>query len=179
MSFKTLVIHPIDPSTEFLNRIYIDKNWTVINDPNVSGKELKEQIKAHDRIIMLGHGTFECLASVVDGRIIRFLIDSTFAYLLREKICVCIWCNADMFFKKYLLDHTQGLYTGMIISEHEEALLYSVRTNSNEILESNKLFAESIKECIDGPDPQYHILEKYKSDSNPIIMFNRENIFQE
>lgn len=179
MELKTLVIHPTDSSTNFLSRIYSNEKWTIINDPLISSKTLKEQIKAHDRIIMMGHGTEIGLASIIDGRLERYIIDSTLVYLLREKICVCIWCNADVFFKKYLLNDTQGLYTGMIISEHEEALLYSIKTNSEQILESNILFAESIKEFIDAPDPQHNIIQKYDSESNPIIMFNRQNIFQE
>ena len=53
---KTLVIHPKDSTTDFLSDIYIDKEWTLITK-NVSKKILKESIKEHDRIIMLGHGT--------------------------------------------------------------------------------------------------------------------------
>jgi len=51
---KTLVIHPFDVTTGFLSVIYEGKkDWTVI-DTNVSSKFLKEQIKNHNRIIMLG-----------------------------------------------------------------------------------------------------------------------------
>lgn len=57
---KTLVIHPKDITTDFLSDIYSDKDWTVINI-NVSKSFLKKQIKEHDRIVMLGHGTGEGL----------------------------------------------------------------------------------------------------------------------
>jgi hypothetical protein len=50
---KTLVIHPKDSTTDFLSVIYSDKDWTIINT-NISKKVLKEQIKTHDRIVMLG-----------------------------------------------------------------------------------------------------------------------------
>lgn len=53
---KTLVIHPKDQTTDFLSVIYDDKDWTIINT-NVSKSYLKTQIKSHDRIVMLGHGT--------------------------------------------------------------------------------------------------------------------------
>ena len=76
---------------------------------NVSKKVLKEQIKSHDRIVILGHGTEKGLLGFN-----RYIIDSTWIYLLREKNCVCIWCNANVFVKKYNL---KGFYTGMIISE--------------------------------------------------------------
>lgn len=83
----TLVIHPKDQTTDFLSEIYLDKNWTVINT-NTSKKFLKEQILTHDRIVMLGHGTEKGLLGYD-----RYIIDSTLVYLLREKECVCIWCN--------------------------------------------------------------------------------------
>ena len=57
---------------------------------NTSKSFLKQQIILHDRIIMLGHGTEEGLIGFN-----RFFINSSLVYLLREKICVCIWCNAD------------------------------------------------------------------------------------
>ncbi len=74
---KTLVIHPKDSTTDFLSEIYSDKNWTVVNT-NVSKKFLKEQIKSHDRIVMLGHGTESGLIGFD-----KFIIDSTWVYLLR------------------------------------------------------------------------------------------------
>src|SRR5690606_14597319 len=103
----------------FLSDIYLDKNYTIITT-NTSKSFLKEQIQSHDRIVMLGHGNENGLFGFD-----RFVIDSNFVYLLREKICVCIWCNADVFVKKYRL---KGFYTGMIISEYDEALLYCVPT---------------------------------------------------
>lgn len=52
---KTLVIHPEDSSTDFLCPIYqtiVDKT-VLIKD--LSKAEVAEQIKIHDRIIMLGY----------------------------------------------------------------------------------------------------------------------------
>src|ERR1035437_860766 len=112
---KTLVIHPPDASTDFLKVIYEGKDWALINT-NPSTKFLKEQINLHDRIIMLGHGTEEGLLGFG-----RYVIDSTLVYLLREKECVAVWCNADQFVGKYGL---KGFYTGMIISEIDEALMF-------------------------------------------------------
>ena len=132
---KTLVIHPFDITTGFLEDIYIDKDWTVV-DWNPSKCGLKNLIKEHDRIIMLGHGTEDGLLGYN-----RFVINSELVYLLREKLCVCIWCNADKFVEKYSL---KGFYTGMIISEHEEAIMFCVNTTNTEIYNSNTLFAKAI-----------------------------------
>lgn len=165
---KTLVIHPKDSSTDFLSIIYSDKDWTVINT-NISKKFLKEQIKSHDRIIMLGHGT-PCGLLVFD----RFVIDSTLVYLLREKDCVCIWCNADLFVQKYKL---KGFYTGMIISEFEEAMYFTVSTDDNDIDFSNSLFANAIKESIDNSDMLTNVKKLYDGVS-PVITYNKKNLYQ-
>jgi hypothetical protein len=164
---KTLVIHPKDSTTDFLSEIYLDKDWTVINI-NVSKKVLKEQIKSHDRIVILGHGTEKGLLGFN-----RYIIDSTWIYLLREKNCVCIWCNANVFVKKYNL---KGFYTGMIISEVEEAEMYNLPTNWQWINESNKDFAFAIKESID----EENMLEKTKllyEGNSSIVEFNRKNLY--
>ena len=166
---KTLVIHPKDSTTDFLSEIYREKDWTIINT-NISKKVLKEQIKTHDRIVMLGHGTEKGLLGFN-----KFVIDSTWVYLLREKICVCIWCNADVFVKKYVL---KGFYTGMIISEYEEAIMCCVPTNSHWIAESNTNFALAIKNSID----EENMLEKAKlfyEGNSAVVEFNRNNLYYE
>lgn len=147
---KTLVIHPFDSTTEFLKEIYKDQpEWTILNSPYIRKKELVEAIKSHDRIIMLGHGTEFGLLAKITQNSFRFIIDSTFVYLLREKDLVGIWCNANVFFDKYKL---KGFYTGMIVSEYEEALMYSLDTYFSDIEQSNFLFAKSVKESIMEPD---------------------------
>jgi hypothetical protein len=166
---KTLVIHPNDSTTDFLREIYKDKDWTVINT-NTSKKLLKEQIKTHDRIVMLGHGTEHGLIGFN-----KFVIDSTCVYLLRNKNCVCIWCNADEFVKKYGL---KGFFTGMIISEYEEAIMYAISTSSHWIAESNTDFALAIKNSID----EENMLEKAKmlyEGNSSVVEFNRNHLYYE
>jgi len=166
---KTLVIHPKDPTTNFLREIYKNKDWTVINT-NTSKKFLKEQIKTHDRIMMLGHGTEQGLLGFN-----KFVIDSTWVYLLRNKNCVCIWCNADEFVKKYGL---KGFFTGMIISEYEEALMYAISTTPYWIAESNNDFALAIKNSID----EENMLEKAKilyEGNSSVVEFNRNHLYYE
>ena len=165
---KTLVIHPQDYTTRFLTVIHQDHpEWTVITE-SVSKKVLKEQIKAHDRIVMLGHGTPYGLLGFG-----RFVIDSTYVYLLREKDCVCIWCNANMFVEKYGL---KGFYTGMIISEIDEAYMCSVKVGVDELEAANWLFAEAIQQSIDEPN----MLEKAQSifdGDGEVHKFNKSNMY--
>jgi hypothetical protein len=164
---KTLVIHPKDQTTDFLSTIYQDKDWTLITN-NTSKKYLKEQIKSHDRIIMLGHGTENGLLGFD-----KFVIDSTWVYLLREKHCICIWCNANLFVDKYDL---KGFHTGMIISEYEEALMFSIPTNSFFLNESNTDFAHAIKHSIDSSDMLNSVISLYDGNS-AVVIFNKQNLY--
>lgn len=166
---KTLVIHPKDTTTDFLSDIYKDKDWTVITE-KISKSQLKIEIIHHDRIIMLGHGSEDGL---FDLKNYRFVISSELVYLLRPKICVGIWCNADKFFEKYKLN---GFYTGMIISEIEEAYLYSVRGSLDIIEQSNKLFAYAVKESIDLTNIVDNVKQIYVGD-NDVISFNKNNLY--
>ena len=59
---KTLVIHPEDKSTDFLNPIYYGRDWTVITEGTKD--EVRWAIDEHDHIIMMGHGTPQGLLSV-------------------------------------------------------------------------------------------------------------------
>jgi len=167
----TLVIHPFDPTTAFLSTIYADMKWTVLSE-NVSKKVLKEQIKAHQRIILMGHGSNMGLFG--HGRL---FIDSKLVYLLREKECICIWCNANEFVSRYEL---KGFYTGMIISDFEEALLYCIKCTADDIDSSNRLFAEIVRAAIftENCEAMASMIKKlYHRDDNPVILFNKENIF--
>lgn len=166
----TLVIHPKDETTDFLESIYAGLGFTVIRD-NTSWSNLKRQIKGHDRIIMMGHGNEYGLLGFK-----RLVIDSRLVYLLREKLCVCIWCNAHGFAPHYRL---KGIYTGMIISETQEAIDYEVKfRHVNQIEESNNLFASTMKKLINGELTIEQSITEYNIPGNPIIEYNRQRIFQ-
>jgi len=164
---KTLVIHPDDRTTDFLKPIYEGRGWTVITKHK---KELKRQdflseVKAHDRIIMMGHG--------YPGGLFMSYIDSTIVDILREKDCVCIWCNADQFVNKYGL---KGFYTGMFISEVSEANWFKIQTDQDAVDHSNNLFTELVVEHIDKKNPQPAIKEAYVGDC-PVIQFNNDRLY--
>jgi hypothetical protein len=170
---KTLIIHPDDITTQFLSECYvdnllIDSDYTLV-DYDMRKNELEELIKNNDRIIMLGHGSENCLYGYD-----KYVIDSTYVYLLKDKICIGIWCNADQFFRKY---HLKGFYTGMIISEYIEAYYYNINANSDEIKESNRLFALALKSSINTKDFVDNMKSIYKGDTD-LIKFNQNNLFQ-
>ena len=166
---KTLIIHAEDASTDFLKKIYDGKDYTVITS-TIGKSRIKKAISEHDRIIMMGHG---CEKGLFDAKY-NTLIDSNFVYLLREKECAAIWCNADVFFKKYGL---KGIYTGMIISEYMESQLYNVFGDYQDIEKSNIAFAEYMKDFVEDKDLDT-FKEKYFDDDNHIIKFNIERVFK-
>jgi hypothetical protein len=162
---KTLVIHPKDKSTEFLKEIYLGKGWTINNDIYGSRKKVIEQIKEHDRIIMMGHG---CPSGLFYTPIRPDLV-----YLLRKKECVCIWCNADKFVLRYGL---KGFYTGMFISEVGEARYFNIDATQEEVDYSNDLFTKAVTKYIDSKDMWSQIIEAYRGD-DLVIQYNNQRLY--
>lgn len=169
---KTLVIHPKDITTDFLKGIYYNKSWTVVNDPKIKREELIEEIEGHDRIFMMGHGSPQGLFGG-DG----MLIDQNLVPLLKQKITMFIWCHADKFVNKYSL---KGFYTGMFVSEEEEALYCNIPGSTDEQIEySNTLFAETVNRFIDVDNILGNVKALYnnKEDGNIIIEYNRSRLY--
>lgn len=163
---KVLVIHPKDKSTDFLKTIYEDLDCTLI-DYNPSTKELKEALRNHGKVIMLGHGDSYGLFGF-DRRV----IDSTLVYLLREVELVGVWCYANEFFEKYNLN---GIYTGMVISEESEAILEGILSTKSNIDESNIQFALGIKHFVNSED--INDFHKHYTIQTRVGEFNRERIY--
>lgn len=164
---KTLVIHLKDKTTKFLSVLYKGKGYKVITD-RLPLSYIMEQVKKHDRIMMMGHGTPRGLIgySHVFG-------DSDFINLLREKDCVCIWCNADMYVQRYGI---KGFYTGMFISEVGEAQYFNIDVDQDVIDYSNHLFVEELKRVLDSPNVLNEIKSTYVGDC-PVIRFNNDRLY--
>lgn len=157
-----------------LSIIYRNKpNWTVCKDNGISKNALIKLIQNHERIIMLGHGTpFGLINSARNG----YLIDDSYADLLRTKECVSIWCYSDQYFRR---NNIKGFHTGMIISEvaEEAYVLGYIPLQVNEIYSNMIKFSKCVEECIDlSPNEmKQHILNTYVGD-DPVTTFNRKNI---
>jgi hypothetical protein len=96
---KTLIVHPEDASTTFLEIVYAPiENKTVITG-GVSKTELMMLIQEHDRVMMMGHGSPGGLFGIGKFRNCgAYIIDQTMVpYLKSKKDNVFIWCNADKF----------------------------------------------------------------------------------
>lgn len=180
MEKTTLVIHPKDASTDFLARIYKDKDWDIIKSWPGDSASLKRYMDCYDRIIMMGHGTPGGLININFYKNCPsqfYAIDNYFVDLLQKKETVSIWCNSDQFARLYKLP---GFHTGMIISEVSEAqyVLGKTPLNAEETLDNMNLFADVVGKHIDNPnllEMQKLIREQYNRD-DPVSAFNRDNI---
>lgn len=181
---KTLVIHPSDRSTDFLKIIYErhakDSEWTILNKSDTLTYDgLKELIKQHDRIIMMGHGIPHGLINPrwVFQKMRGLVIDESFAKLLKIKDTVSIWCWSDQYFRRYGI---KGFHTGMIISEVHEAGFAIGKTplDEKQTLENMEMFARAVRDCIDNTNPyemQKYVLEHYVGEDE-VTQFNRKNV---
>lgn len=161
---KTLIIHPDDRSTDFLSILYAQIPYKKILCGGVSQKELVRLIKAHDTIMMMGHGSPRGLFAM--GKFPTnsgFVIDEKHVKYLREKECVFIWCYASDFVKKHNLS---GFSTGMFISELSEAMFCGVKEATQEMVdESNEkfvtLFNEAVSKNEDKQKAYYEVMNEY------------------
>ena len=179
---STLIIHPKDPSTDFLKPIYAPiQDKTVING-GIGTKELCELIRCHDRVIMLGHGTPIGLLSVGQFPKVKgsYIIDYSYSDLLSvKKENIFIWCFADQFVKR---DRLEGFCSGMFISEVGEAFSWGYYISDSKLIEeSNQCFASVISLSIHKPlEVMYeNVLQDYGyvAETNQIAKFNLERLY--
>lgn len=179
---KTLIVHPKDNSTNFLDIVYNPiPNKTVITG-GITKKELHDLIREHDRIMMMGHGCPSGLFSV--GQFFDkqgLIIDYTTVPLLVEKEDnVFIWCNADKFVNYYEL---KGFYSGMFISEVGEADWCGLPgTDQNIVDESNFGFCNIIAKHInETKDVIYENVKKEYgliAEGNPVAYYNNIRLYK-
>lgn len=166
---KTLVIHPADPTTDFLKTIYQGLDCEVITDQLSKGKLIRK-IKENERIIMLGHGApyglFGHYGMMISSEHVEFLRDKPHN--------VYIWCHANQFVERYNLN---GFYSGMFISEVGEANYCGIKTTQDEVTYSNEYFAKLVNEVVNTNIILEHVKSQYKSDTNKVIEYNTARLY--
>lgn len=180
---RVLVIHPDDRSTDFLKLIYKDKDYDVITECNISRSDLKESISNHDKIIMLGHGTGDGLLNpkyfmhkYYEFCARPYIIDNTFADLLREKETISIWCNSDAFFRSADI---KGFHTSMVVSEvsEQQFILGKVYLNEKEQLDNMIYFSKIVNQCIEyKPEDMKQYILTYYNNNDPVTQYNRSSM---
>jgi hypothetical protein len=195
---NTLIVHPKDNSTTFLDIVYKDvPNQTLITG-GTTKEELRDLIESHDRVMMMGHGSpgglfsvgmFKGEASKYSG----YIIDETMVDLLAKKDnSVFIWCNADKFVDYHGL---RGFYSGMFISEVGEAMYCSrdqrldqlsaiklATTTQDEVDESNYGFVNIISKYINEDTVSIHdkVREEYGliAENNAVANYNNSRLYK-
>lgn len=177
---STLIIHPKDTTTTFLEPIYASIKEKTLVTGGTTKNELRKLIKNHKRIIMLGHGTPMGLLSIGQFNDDFYVIDDSFADLLSEKENnICIWCHASEFMS---FNKLCGFGSGMFISEIEEAIYCNIcGIHQNLVDESNNCFASIMSKFINHPlDVLYeNVIQAYGklADTNPIVVYNLSRLF--
>jgi len=175
---RTLVIHPQDGSTDFLHSIYENIPFCKVIKKGTK-TEVDNEIKTHDRIIMMGHGTPYGLMSVGNFGLCSNIIDKTTVPLLKDKECIFIWCNANIFVEYFRL---KGFYSGMFVSEVGESIYCGVPSSQEDVDFSNKLFSELLGECIVNNDLEtiYNcVRDSYGkfSNTNNVVFYNQQRLY--
>lgn len=177
-----LVIHPKDKSTAMLSALYDSQGVQVVSDCR-SKKEmghLLRHVPKQECVMLLGHGSDKGLFFRADDSKDEFdkiIVGHSHAYHLREHggNIVAVWCNADQFARA---EGLHGLFTGMIISELSESLLYHIDTTQEELNQENVKLAMRLRKLLDEKVPLSEIPERMQAMDDvhsPLTTFNYNN----
>jgi len=183
---KTLVIHPKDRSTDFLKPIYADLDEVTLVTGSWTQTQIREAIRSHDQVIMLGHGSPSGLFAVGQFPSASSFFNQVIGASMVEELSqkdnnIFIWCNADQFVERHGL---KGFYSGMFVSEVGEAFYCGVKTfDKASVDESNDTFARQLGECLGAtraPEEIHsQIKEQYGSlaGTNLIAAYNHQRLY--
>jgi hypothetical protein len=165
-----IVIHPKDKTTSFLRQIYAGKRNVTLIDETWNSRNIREAIGSspkEEEIMMLGHGCDDGLFAPYGAKqFARKIVDSKLVYLLREHTCIGIWCYANQFAEKYGL---KGLFTGMVISDIDEAYNNCIDITGENIDRCNEQYASDLEYC----------MRRYSLDLVPKMMLELQDYHSE
>lgn len=164
-----IVIHATDPTTQVLSLLYQQReDVRMLITERSTSSDVQRAIRADEVIMMLGHGNEYGLFSKPDrnGDYRRFLITDRHVQFLRDKTCIGIWCYANKFAEKYNL---HGLFSGMIISELQEAIDLGVPATKDGIDKEMEKFTIRLKDC----------MEKFGLEQTPLRMKELDDVQSE
>lgn len=144
-----LIIHPNDPTTSFLKVLYPAESNTIL-DERADNETIENAIFENDRIMILGHGSGYGLfapSAETNDRFGRQIIGPSHAPLLKDKEIIGVWCHANQYAIRFDLT---GLFTGMVISEMEEAHDCFIDATETDILKGREKWAADFKDALKG-----------------------------
>ncbi len=177
-----LVIHPKDRTTSVLSILYEGMGVNVISG-NCSNKEMEHllhHVSTQERIMLLGHGSDKGLFyredDTKDG-FDKIIVGHPHTFHLRKHggNLIGIWCHADKFARA---EGLHGLFSGMIISEEQEAEEYGITATKQEILKSNRIMFEHLRCLLDKDIPLCEMPQRIKDmddEKTSLSVFNYHN----
>lgn len=177
-----LVVHPKDRTTSVLSILYDGMETNIISN-KCSNKEmghLLHHASKQERIMLLGHGSDKGLFYRDDDTKDEFdkiIVGHPHSFYLRKHggNLVGIWCHADEFARA---EGLHGLFSGMIISEEQEAEEYGIMATKHEILKSNTVMFEQLRCLLDENVPLCEIPQRIKNmddEKTSLSVFNYHN----
>lgn len=181
-----LVLHPKDKTTELLSLLYVGEDTKCFTQLQ-SGHEIERAFHhcpKKELIMLLGHGSERGLFSRendTNDEFDRIIVGHPQTYYLRKhgNNVIGIWCHADLFARK---EGLHGLFSGMIISDRQEAESYGIITLQHYIDETNEIMFRKFRKLLDEGCPLCDIpcIIKELRDTkvhNPIAEFNYESFY--
>ena len=173
-----VVVHANDPTTRFLSKLYeLREDVTCLITESNTNSDVIRKIREADKVMMLGHGTEDGLFSITkEGKTKRLMIYNRHVGFLRNKECIGIWCYANKFAEEYKL---HGLFSGMIISELDEAQEKDVSTTQEEIDREMIKFVIRLRDCIAryGLKETPQRMKELDDVKSELTRFNYSNLF--
>lgn len=180
-----LVIHPKDRTTAMLSALYEGVTGARLLDYSSSAKEIDRAIHhtpISERIMLLGHGSDKGLFRRKDDTQPCFdgiLVGHRHAFHLRRHGAnlVAVFCHANMFAAGNGL---HGLFSGMIVTEKEEAAEYGIMTSEEELERENVKLFRRLRLLFDKGVPLSDIprlILDMDDAHTPLTEFNYRNFF--
>ena len=182
---KRLIIHPQDHTTDFLTALYEGWSDITVYTNKLTSKEMNHlfhHCSPAAQIMLLGHGSDKGLFFRADdskNEFDKIIVGHSHRYHLHNhgSNIVAVWCNADQFARA---EGLHGLFTGMIVSELSEALLYQVETTQEELDRENVKFVTRLRQLLDEGYLLHEIPDRMLAlddTQSELTKFNYANIF--
>ncbi len=177
-----LVVHPKDRTTSLLSILYEGMEANIISN-KCSNKEMEHllhHVSTQERIMLLGHGSDKGLFYREDdtkNEFDKIIVGHPHSFHLRKHggNLIGIWCHADKFARA---EGLHGLFSGMIISEVQEATAYGIVATQQEILKSNTVMFEHLRRLLDEDIPLCEIplrIKNMDAEKTSLSVFNYHN----
>jgi hypothetical protein len=130
---------------------------------------------------MLGHGSPNGLFNVSGIGEGVMVVDKSLVEELRGKQLIAIWCHANLFIERHSLS---ALYSGMFISEVNEAFYCGVQSDQAMVNESNDTFAVLLGNMLTNTSMNLEkthdmVLESYEElgEVNAVAKYNSDRLY--